>query len=475
MKPVHLLLAAILGVSLLLTGCGSSGPGPDAWLDRPLNQTHYPLEPLEIMAHASSAQGVTGFNFSVDGEVIHQAAVSGGRMEKATHIWTPPEPGVYLVGAAATDSSGTIGNLATSVVYIGGAGEDNPPDLVGVCQGVENIELNATPPSIFPGECSLLFWEVLAPPEWPVLVQGEAVGHAGEMPICLQESTAVELSVETEAGTCKTWQFIEVDQDLLVEAGPQPELNILFDANPPEILRGECSSLVWEVLPPEGGETLLQGQPVPAAGEQQVCPLETSSYELIAVRNQIGQSIFLTLHVLEDSQPVEEIPEITLTQEIGITLTSPPAGQPAPTSKPASGPTNTPAAPGPTNTPSAPAPTSAPAPDTSPPTIKSASVSPNGFVYTSDGSCTPTAFNFSVKVTDSGGIANVVLNWSGSGVRSGPLNMNYSGGKYVRTLGQFNNPGRLSGFKITATDKAGNTSSISPSWNLDVEQCGGGS
>jgi hypothetical protein len=469
MKPIPLPLVVCLCLALILASCSPSGPGPAAWLDRPLDQTHHPLEPLEIMAHASSASGVDSLIFSVNDEVVQQVPTDGGRMEKATFLWEPEEPGVYTIKAAATDSSGIAGSPAESVVYIGVAGETTLPEIAGECQGVEHITLTANPPSIMPGECSLLFWEVLAPPEWPVKVNGENADHAGEMPICLRESSAVELSVETNEGTCSTWEFIDVGEEDFTQEEIPPELNIVFDANPPEIHQDECSTLFWEVTPPEGGETLLDGQPVSPAGEQQVCPRETSFYELIAVRNDVGQSIFLAVNVLGEGQPEEIAQEITLTPAIGVTLTSPPPAQPTATHKPSSGSS------GPTSTPQAPPPTNAPAIDTSPPVIKSASVSPNSFVYTSNGTCSPTAFKFSVKVTDSGGIARVVLNWTGSGVRSGPAAMNLSGGKYFRNLGQFNNTGSLSGFTITATDKAGNKSTISPGWHLDVESCGGGS
>ena len=80
-----------------------------------------------------------------------------------------------------------------------------------------------------------------------------------------------------------------------------------------------------------------------------------------------------------------------------------------------------------------------------------------------------------MKVTDASGVANVRLNWKGSGVRNGPESMNYSGGKYVKNLGLFVNTGSLSNFSITATDNAGNTSTLSRGWNLDIEECGGGS
>jgi hypothetical protein len=47
-----------------------------------------------------------------------------------------------------------------------------------------------------------------------------------------------------------------------------------------------------------------------------------------------------------------------------------------------------------------------------------------------------------------------------------------SGSTYFRYVGAFQNPGSLSSFSITATDKAGNSSQLSiPSWQLDVEQC----
>jgi hypothetical protein len=51
--------------------------------------------------------------------------------------------------------------------------------------------------------------------------------------------------------------------------------------------------------------------------------------------------------------------------------------------------------------------------------------------------------------------------------------MNYSGGKYVKSLGLFVNTGSLKNFSITATDTAGNTSTKNLGWNLDVEECGG--
>ncbi len=236
----------------------------------------------------------------------------------------------------------------------------------------------------------------------------------------------------------------------------------IFEARPPVIDRGECSILFWEIFPQAGKLPKLDGMEVPFQGEIEVCPQLTTPYvlasdfmpELFAIVEVIGEG--------DDSSdpPATLDPNITPT----ITLTPDPASTTTPTQEPGSvTPTNTPVS-GPTNTPTA---------DTTPPAISNASVSPSDFIYTTNDSCSPTAFNISVKVTDAGGVSSVSLNWTGSGVRSGPESMYYSAGKYVKNLGLFINPGSLSNFSITATDTAGNTSTLSLGWNLDVELCGG--
>jgi hypothetical protein len=60
MKHLTILCAALFLVALALGGCAaSSTQGPMAWLDEPLDGAALPLEPTEIMAHASDADGVT--------------------------------------------------------------------------------------------------------------------------------------------------------------------------------------------------------------------------------------------------------------------------------------------------------------------------------------------------------------------------------------------------------------------------------
>jgi hypothetical protein len=103
-------------------------------------------------------------------------------------------------------------------------------------------------------------------------------------------------------------------------------------------------------------------------------------------------------------------------------------------------------------------------------------VNPTDFIYSVPCSETPTAYYFSVNVSDAGGVASVVLDWTGYGVRDGPVTMNFIGGnQYVYSLGAFQNDGAMDTFTITATDNASNSSTVSPSWYLIIELCGGGS
>ncbi|MGD2253567.1 MAG: Ig-like domain-containing protein, partial [Anaerolineales bacterium] len=92
-----------LAVILLLTSCGPRSGGPSAWIDQPIDRSRFPLQPIQITAHASAPAGITGFEFFIDGVSIGEVAVGGGRLELAEMIWEPQAPGIYLVSVAATD------------------------------------------------------------------------------------------------------------------------------------------------------------------------------------------------------------------------------------------------------------------------------------------------------------------------------------------------------------------------------------
>ncbi|MGD2253418.1 MAG: hypothetical protein PVF70_10950 [Anaerolineales bacterium] len=426
-------------IVMLLSGCRTgTGDGPRSWIDMPLDRTRLDLAPIQILAHASSLQGVVSFSFTIDGEEIGEVSVQGGRFEAANVEWIPAEAGIYTLGVIATDSNGEAGEMATSILYVGDAGPNQSgfgDRMYGACDGVEGMHIRANPAMIPPGACSLILWEIGAPEDWTVMLDGNRVNLWGEELFCFEMTTALELSVETPQGDCRKYVIVDVSEDFELPPPVETEIEILFAAAPQEISRGQCAELYWEVHSPEPYEITLGEYLVDPVMSVEVCPEETTTYHLIVHRGE---------------EPVERTQTVVVLGEGGVAEPTP--GEPGP---------------GPTAPP--------PAPDTTPPTISGESFSPS-FVYVYGGTCTPTDFYISVNVSDAGGVASVVLDWTGYGVRDGPVTMNFIGGnQYVYALGAFMQSGWLDGFSITATDNASNTSSVTPSWNLDIEACGGGS
>ncbi len=453
MKRLHCIaLAAIL----LLTSCGPRSGGPSAWIDQPLDRARFPLQPIQITTHASAPDGIAGFEFFIDGVSIGETAAAGGRIELAEMTWDPQEPGIYLVSVAATDSAGSVGDMVSSTVFIGDVADDGLIGLGsrGECEGIEAVFLQLEPPVIAAGNCSVASWQVYGPEDWPVTVNEAPMPHFGEMPLCAEEDTEVRLAIETPSGICRRDAALLIQrEDIELPPGEADDIFVFLEANPPEIQRGECSVLFWEVGPDREYELMLEGEEVPLFGEMQVCPQETQSYEL---------------HIAYEGRTLAESTTVTvLDGEGGI-----PSGV---TSTPAPGITSTPA-PGVTTTP--------PPVDNTKPVIASPYSSPDDYCFTTcsgtANDCGVESFYFTVIVTDdvsSGNDISVSINWTGSVVRSGPTPMHWggSGSTYFRYVGAFQIAGTLSSFSITATDKAGNMAQLLiPNWVLDVEDCGCG-
>jgi len=112
-------LTLIGAFTSLFTSCGLPSPGPQAWLDLPLDNTTAPLAPLTIMSHASDTDGVARFVFYVDGEEIKSIDAEGERLESRQFEWNPPRPGTYVIEVRAFDGSGNPGSLTSALVMIG--------------------------------------------------------------------------------------------------------------------------------------------------------------------------------------------------------------------------------------------------------------------------------------------------------------------------------------------------------------------
>jgi hypothetical protein len=437
-RPSNLVYIGIC-LALFVASCSQAGPGPQAWLDKPIDLSHFPVEPIEILAHASSAEGVSLLAFSIDGDPIGEAAVGGGRLERASITWSPPGDGIYLVGVRATDGQGRQGTEAVSRILVGDVSlvphELGSPIGYGECDAVQFFYAAAQPSLIVPGACTVLHWEIAAEPDWPVYVDGHRVEASGELPLCPEETEYVEISVETPQGVCRNWRAVQVSE-LAFEMGGEPEgeLELAFVAEPQVIPAGECSMLFWEVSPAGEYPVMLNDEPVEPSGEREVCPPETTTWVLAALDPGGPKEVAQTVTVLEG----EETPAV---------------GNPTSTVQPSA----------------------TQAPDTTAPVIGTPTKDRDWCNKACCGG--DTSFYFTVNITDnvsSGHDISVMLYWTGINVRSGPEAMHWSGSgsTYFKYLGLFNNPGSLSSFSITATDKAGNSSTLSvPGWNLQIEDC----
>jgi uncharacterized protein YraI len=124
-----------------------------------MENTNFPLETLNIMAHASDADGVASFEFYVnDQNILSVATIDHKRLESMQIQWTPPGPGTYMIGVRGISKNGTAGAMATSRVNISGTVTITPPvqqiaretstSTVTVTVTATNTPITPPPPSV---------------------------------------------------------------------------------------------------------------------------------------------------------------------------------------------------------------------------------------------------------------------------------------------------------------------------------------
>ena len=199
--------------------------------------------------------------------------------------------------------------------------EEQPPEG----EGVEFINLVVEPDVVPPGECAMLHWEVIPPGEWLVLLNGQEVPHVGEQDVCPGNTTTYELLVEAPGGPHERMVTLHVEGEPEPEQPPEGEgiefINLMVE--PDVIPPGVCAMLHWEVMPPGEWPVLLNGQEVPHVGEQEVCPGNTTTYELLVEAPGGPQERMVTLHVEGEPEPP---PEPSPAPQAGTMPTSPPSG-----------------------------------------------------------------------------------------------------------------------------------------------------
>lgn len=267
-------------------------PGEEVALESPpeevriaftADRTH--LQPGECAMLEWSVEG--GFGVELDGQPVEKS----GQMEVCPEETTP-----YRLGV---DTGETMEEREV-VVGVEGAGEPPPEG-----EGIEFINLVVEPDVIPAGECAMLFWEVMPPGEWLVLLDGQEVPHVGEQEVCPGNTTTYELLVEAPDGPQERTVTLHIEGEPEPEQPPEGEgvEFINLEVEPDAIPAGACAMLFWEVVPPGEWPVLLNGQEVPPVGEQEVCPGDTTTYELLVEAPGGPQVRTVTLHVEGGSGP----------------------------------------------------------------------------------------------------------------------------------------------------------------------------
>jgi hypothetical protein len=285
MKYPVICSALLILTALLLAACGpvagQSTQGPDTWLDEPLDGAKLPLGPTEIMAHASDSDGVSYFDFFVNGTLLARANAvaaapvqvystgysgapgTAGYLASATVGWNPTTAGVYTIRAVATDTKGNVGFDATAVVTVGELGTITPTTT-------------GTPTST---------------PTAPTAT-ATTTGTPTSTPTATK-TTGTPTSTPTATVTPTT------------QAPARRAEIIYFQADPTTIDAGACSTLSWDV---QYADTVdLDGQGVTAPNTQQVCPATTTTYTLHATAAGGDDTAQATVNVTQP-QPTETQP-----------------------------------------------------------------------------------------------------------------------------------------------------------------------
>lgn len=149
MKKYFVLTVTLL--FLILSGCNPSGQEdpdqayivgnshPQAWIDAPLNESYLPLDPYEIVYHISGQESIAKGELSINDQVVETLSNPDSSKKLATlkYLWTPTEPGTYLLSVRAQSADGTWGPEAQSVVYIDGEVADTG------CNPAADVIMNA--------------------------------------------------------------------------------------------------------------------------------------------------------------------------------------------------------------------------------------------------------------------------------------------------------------------------------------------
>jgi hypothetical protein len=414
----------------LLTSCSGTSSGPQAWIDQPLDGSQFPLEPLNITAHAADNDGVASFDFFLNGIQVQSLAGQGSRLSEVSWLWVPTQAGEFILSVVAVDSQGNLGPEAQTFLTI--TAEELVPDAAGAAfTAVECLE----------GQEVALSVEISS----PLGIESYRIWNlslAAEISESFQDPLPTSL--------VKTVQIIEPAPDP-VDQDHQWGLEV--------VVPGQAEPLTTFTLEPEGR---CPGHYQVAPAEEPVPEDQITAIKDLACRRGPDSRFEPVVYLLQGNtaRALGKLADGTWIQVqaegdfapcwTAASLLEMPPGLLEDLS---------PVAPPPLPEVAADPATDTPQPDTSSPVISGLTVNPT-LILTQSGGCAAYSRTTTVQVTvtDNSSVSTVTGSWSVAG-ESGQITLSPSGGSiYSGTIGPVNTTGTLA-ITIQASDGAGNSSS----------------
>ena len=125
----------------------------EAGIDAPSSGTVLQMDPVDIAYHASSLDGVSVVELSIDGAVVSSIASpdSSSKVVALRYTWNPPSAGNHTLQVRAQNKSGAWSNFATSAVTIQGAqptAQQQAPQATNTPEPTKKPEPTATPDEV---------------------------------------------------------------------------------------------------------------------------------------------------------------------------------------------------------------------------------------------------------------------------------------------------------------------------------------
>jgi hypothetical protein len=119
--------------------------GAQAWIDAPLDGTHYETGPVEVVAHATDVDGIASVSLAVDGDKVATKTLSGfDDLVTVELSWTAASDGEHELTVTGKDSNGNTGQPGTATISVGEADETGGGDEVAAGGGTTTTVAGAT-------------------------------------------------------------------------------------------------------------------------------------------------------------------------------------------------------------------------------------------------------------------------------------------------------------------------------------------